>query len=205
MQQKKIFRKSNPLTSRFSHSDLDLEISARKFQIKVHKRCKMVYCTYAYHYALLLRKNIYGLVQSARKFYEKLIDVLKVIGFFGSKSDPCLWTMLDEKVNQIIIIGIYVNNCLIIGKEENIDHLIDELKRHEFNPKVERNVNEYLSCCIKESKDERKLTIIQPHLLTRLIKNFGEEIEGKLPYCRSRVWMLLYLTKYSQPDISNIV
>jgi hypothetical protein len=42
---------------------------------------------------LLLRKTIYGLVQSARKFYEKLIEVLKVIGFEGSKSDPCLWTM----------------------------------------------------------------------------------------------------------------
>jgi hypothetical protein len=30
---------------------------------------------------------------NARKFYEKLINVLKVIGFYGSKSDPCLWTM----------------------------------------------------------------------------------------------------------------
>jgi hypothetical protein len=42
---------------------------------------------------LLLRKTIYGLVQRARKFYEKLIDILKVIGFEESKSDHCLWTM----------------------------------------------------------------------------------------------------------------
>jgi hypothetical protein len=40
-------------------------------------------------------------------------------------------------------------------------------------------VNEYLSCYIEESKDERKLTMIQSHLLTCLIQNFGEEIEGK--------------------------
>jgi hypothetical protein len=33
---------------------------------------------------LKLRKTIYGLVHSARKFYEKLINVLKVIGFHGS-------------------------------------------------------------------------------------------------------------------------
>jgi hypothetical protein len=45
--------------------------------------------------------------------------------------------------------------------------------------KVERNVNEYLSCCIEESKDEGILNMIQPHLLTHLIQNFGEEIEGK--------------------------
>jgi hypothetical protein len=113
---------------------------------------------------------------------------------------------------------------LIIGKNESIDCLIDELKKHEFNLKVERNVNEYLSCCIEESKDERKLTMIQPHLLTRLIKNFGEEIEEKSKFLtpgtprfkiqrpiinmnvldthsqrkyRSGVGMLLYLTKYS--------
>jgi hypothetical protein len=36
-----------------------------------------------------------------------------------------------------------------------------------------------LSCCIEESKDERKLTIIQPHLLTYLTQNFGDEIKGK--------------------------
>jgi hypothetical protein len=98
------------------------------------------------------------------------------------------------------------------------------LKKHEFNSKIERNVNEYLSCCIEESKDERKLTMIQPHLLTGLIQNFGEEIEGKRKFLtpgtprfkiqrstiimdvfdpksqrkyRSGVGMLLYLTKYS--------
>jgi hypothetical protein len=46
-------------------------------------------------------------------------------------------------------------------------------------PKLKRNVNEYLSCCIEDSKDEGKLTMIQPHLLTCLIQNLGEEIEGK--------------------------
>jgi hypothetical protein len=88
----------------------------------------------------------------------------------------------------MIIIGIYVDNCLIIGKEESAENLINELKNHEFNLKFERNVNEYLidelknlefdlkiernvnkylSCCIEESKDEGKLTMMQLHLLTR--------------------------------------
>jgi hypothetical protein len=172
----------------------------------------------------MLKKTIYGLVQSARNFYEKLINFLKVIGFHGRKSDPCLWTMWDEKVNDMIIIKIYVENCLIIGKNNGIDCLIDELKKHEFNLKVDKNVNEYLSFCIEESKDEAKLTMIQPHLLTHLIENFWEEIEGKRKFLtpgtprfkiqrltinmdvldpqsqrkyRSGVGMLLYLTKYS--------
>jgi Reverse transcriptase (RNA-dependent DNA polymerase) len=46
---------------------------------------------------LILQKTIYGLVQRARKFYEKLIEVLMLLGFYGSKSDPCLWIMWDEE------------------------------------------------------------------------------------------------------------
>jgi hypothetical protein len=38
-------------------------------------------------------------------------------------------------------------------------------------------VVEYLSCHIVESKNESKLTMIQPHLLIRLIPKFGEEIK----------------------------
>jgi Reverse transcriptase (RNA-dependent DNA polymerase) len=59
---------------------------------------------------LLLRKTIFGLVQSARKFYKKLIDVLKVIGFAGSKSDPCLWTIWASVVNHMLIVGIYIDD-----------------------------------------------------------------------------------------------
>jgi hypothetical protein len=91
---------------------------------------------------ILLRKTIYGLVQSARKFYDKLIDVLKVIGFEGSKSDPCLWTMRDSVLNHMLIIGIYFNDCLIIGKESSILNSFEELKKHKFNLKIEKDVVE---------------------------------------------------------------
>jgi hypothetical protein len=72
----------------FLHGDLDEEIYmevSKGLEIKHNKK-------------LMLRKTTYGLVQSNRKFYENLINVLKVIGFYGSKSDPCLWTMWDEKL-----------------------------------------------------------------------------------------------------------
>jgi hypothetical protein len=90
----------------FLHGDLDEDV-----YMEVPKGLEI-----EHNKKLMLRKIIYGLVQSARKFYEKLINVLKVIGLYGSKSDPCLWTMWDEKVNHKIIIGIYVDDCLIIGK-----------------------------------------------------------------------------------------
>jgi hypothetical protein len=39
---------------------------------------------------LVLKKTIYGLVQSARKFV-KLLKALKSCAFTGSLMDPCLW------------------------------------------------------------------------------------------------------------------
>jgi hypothetical protein len=165
-----------------------------------------------------------SLVKSTRKFYEKLIDVLKVIGFEGSKSSPCLWTIWDSVVNHMLTVGIYADDYMIIGKESSVYNLLEELKKHEFNLKIEMDVVEYLCCCIVENKGERKLTMIQPHLKTRLNLKFGEEIKDMRKYMtpgtprfkilksidnievldgehqrkyRSGVGMLLYLTKYS--------
>jgi hypothetical protein len=157
--------------------------------------------------------------------------MLKLIGFEVSKSGSCLWTMWDSIMNHMFIVGIYVDNCLIIAKESSVSKLLEEMKKHEVNLKIEKDLVEYLSCCTVETKNEAKLTMIQPHLLTCLTKHFGEEIKDirkyltpgtpgfrilkptnnievlddkhQSKYC-SGVGMLLYLTKYSHLDISNI-
>jgi hypothetical protein len=51
---------------------------------------------------LMLKKTIYGSVQSAREFYNKLLSTLKSMGFTENKSDPCLLTRwINGKVNMI--------------------------------------------------------------------------------------------------------
>jgi hypothetical protein len=94
----------------FLHSMLDEEI-----YMEVPKGLKI---------SLILCKTIYGLVQSARKFDEKIVNVLKSIRFYGRKSDPCLWIMWDKKANHMMIIGIYVDDCLIIWKEKALKILL---------------------------------------------------------------------------------
>jgi hypothetical protein len=69
----------------FLHGDLDEEIYMEVLKgLAINENKKS-----------LQQNTIYGLVQSARKFYEKIINVLRVIGFYGSKSDSYLWTMWD--------------------------------------------------------------------------------------------------------------
>jgi Reverse transcriptase (RNA-dependent DNA polymerase) len=53
---------------------------------------------------LKLSKTIYGLVQSAREFYKKLISVLNSIGFKENKSDPCLFSKWEQ--DKLTLVGI---------------------------------------------------------------------------------------------------
>jgi hypothetical protein len=179
---------------------------------------------------LKLSKTIYGLVQSAREFYKKLISVLKSIGFKENKSDPCLFSKWEQ--DELTLVGIYVNDCLVIGKDDQIEKLIVDLKSNGFNLKIERDLNDYLSCCIIEDAHLKQILILQPHLIKNLEAKFGKEVEGKKVYktpgtprfkiirpdddddiidsdlqsrYQSGVGMLLFLTKHSRTDICNIV
>jgi hypothetical protein len=92
---------------------------------------------------LLLKKTIYGLVQSTREFYNKLLSTLKSMGFTENKSDPCLLTRWIN--GKVIMIGIYIDDCLVVGNEDQIQEVIQCLKASGFNLKVESSLKEYLS------------------------------------------------------------
>jgi hypothetical protein len=65
----------------------------------------------------LLQKTIYGLVQSALQFYKKLVKVLKILGFHGGYTDPCLMTRRNQL--GVVFIALYVDDCLCIGNDKS--------------------------------------------------------------------------------------
>ena len=77
---------------------------------------------------LILQKAIYGLVQAASQFWKKIVDKMQEGGFKLSEADPCILYKEDEK--GVCIIIIYVDDMLIIGKEEDIDDAIKVLQGH---------------------------------------------------------------------------
>jgi Reverse transcriptase (RNA-dependent DNA polymerase) len=129
---------------------------------------------------LLLNKRIYRLVQSAREFFKWLIEVLKSVGFIGNKSDPCLLSKWDKE--GAMLIGIYVDECIVIGKEEQIFKLVDYLKTSGFNLKIENNLTDYLSCHNIEHEEKGEILVIQPHFINCLIEKFGDEVKDRKFY-----------------------
>jgi hypothetical protein len=53
-------------------------------------------------------------------------ETLKSIGFTENISDPCLLPTWDEE--GMVLIAIYVDACIVIGKEKQISELIDDLR-----------------------------------------------------------------------------
>jgi hypothetical protein len=82
----------------------------------------------------------------------------------------------------LTLVGIYVDNCLVIGKDNQIEKLIVDLKNNGFNLKIEHDLNDYLSCRIIEDAHLKQILILQPHLTSNLEAKFGEEVEGKKVY-----------------------
>jgi hypothetical protein len=83
-----------------------------------------------------------------------LIEVLKGVGFVENKSDPCLLSKWED--GEVILIGIYVDDCLVIGKEKQIPILITDLKKGGFNLKITQNLTDCLSFQALENQPQTK-------------------------------------------------
>jgi hypothetical protein len=77
------------------------------------------------------------------------------------------------------MIGIYVDDCLVIGNRNRIDELIVERKTSGFNLKVENNLTGHLSCQLIENRELKRMSILQPHLINNLEAKFGDKVKNK--------------------------
>ena len=175
---------------------------------------------------LILQKATYGLVQAARQFWKKIVEKMQGGSFLLRGADPYMLYKENEIGGCIII--IYIDDMLIIGKEEAIDAAIKILQGN-FHVKDSTSLEDHLGVQIVQSDDGKKAWLGQPTIIKSLEKQFGERV-AKKKMCitprtpgfiggkvddiskveektqsmyRSGVGTLLYLTKHSRPDITN--
>ena len=178
-----------------------------------------------------LLKGIYGLCQAARQFWKKFVDTIKKesFGFQVSPADPCM--LFKENELGVCIIIMYVDDMLIIGKNEQIQDFASKIQE-EFSVKIQHNLTDYLGCEFHMNKERTRGWLGQPSIIKSWEQKFGdramkerlsltpgtpgftarrlENPEDKVnpeehETYRSGVGMLLYLTKHSRPDVCNPV
>ena len=125
---------------------------------------------------LILQKAIHGLVQAARQFWKKIVDKMQEGGFKLSEADPCMLYNEDEK--GVCIIIIYIDDMLIIGKEEAIDDAIKVLQGH-FQVKDPTSLEDSLGVQIVQSDDGKKACWDSQQLLRVWRNNLEKELQRR--------------------------
>jgi len=123
---------------------------------------------------LKLQVAMYGLVQAAQQWFKLLSDFLISLGFKLCESDPFLMYRVNE--NGLCIILMYVDNNLIIGSNEAIGQVTEEIKNF-FNVTVSLEATEYLGCKFHVAKDNTCGCIRQPHLYKNLEQKFRNVVK----------------------------
>ena len=177
-----------------------------------------------------IKKSLYGLKQAGRIWYLHLSKYLQKCGFTTDESCPCLF--IKRHKNEIAIVGIYVDDIIIIGTDTAIENTMNALKA-EFKVKDLGDLKYCLGLEISNTK--RTIKVNQKGYIKKLLERhrmrdaskfcktpmvvrsltpesdvFGPRMkdEDKLgdgyPY-REIIGALLYLANGSRPDISFAV
>jgi hypothetical protein len=67
-----------------------------------------------------LKKCLYGLKQSPRKWNEEMDTTLRRLGFRASRVDPCVYVLQDENAAASVLIALYVDDLIIAAKDAQV-------------------------------------------------------------------------------------
>jgi hypothetical protein len=174
---------------------------------------------------LQLKQTIYGLNQAALAFWKELLQAFKKMGFRRSSADPCLY--VKDAKNGLVIWISWVDDCLIMGHKSEVSKYHAVMNSY-FDCDNIGDLKEYVGCKIDKQERGNCLLITQPVIVRSFIDEFGIQEDKKIEIPASRsdsfspildgdelkeedqkgyqsgVGKLLYLSRWSRPDILNI-
>jgi len=169
-----------------------------------------------------LNRALYGLVQSAKLWYEHLSGTLERNGYRKLESDECVFVKTDENENLVKIV-LHVDDMLVMCKDKEELVKFGELLKKEYKDiKVSHGpIVGYLGMQFDFSKDG-EVTITMPGYVKELISYYGIEGNAVSPHndklfeineespllaseeqdaMRSATASLLYLARRTYPEL----
>jgi hypothetical protein len=114
-------------------------------------------------HVLLIINAIYGLVQAARQWWKKVIEVMAKCDYYPSKSDPCQFIKQAEHAEPISFFNINVDDSGTIGTPDAIKEVIALL--------VQVVKVKSIGLHIIDTIDKDGVWIYQPNFLKHLLKH----------------------------------
>ena len=80
---------------------------------------------------LRLRKTLYGLKQSGRRWYQKLRSIFLSLGYSQCAVDQAVFYKWDKDKRELTIVAVHVDDCTIAASTIRlVDDLKDGLRKH---------------------------------------------------------------------------
>ena len=108
---------------------------------------------------LKLKKNLYGLKDAGRTWWEHLSDGLEDMGFIQTQTDQCVFIKND------VVILIYVDDCCIISKNKKSITDTMNLLRQRYTITDEGKMEEYLGIKIEHSGSQMRECWVRVYML----------------------------------------
>jgi Reverse transcriptase (RNA-dependent DNA polymerase) len=104
-------------------------------------------------HVLLLKKEIYGLVQAARQWWKQFKEAMAGCNYFPSKADPCLFIKKASGGEPMSFVIIYVDEGGIFGTPEAFKEVIEALCKS-FKVKTMGEMRKFVGCHIIDTPDK---------------------------------------------------
>ncbi|UYV77939.1 hypothetical protein LAZ67_15002938 [Cordylochernes scorpioides] len=118
-----------------------------------------------------LNRSLYGLPQSRRCWNEKINQIFNDIGLRRLESEPCAYILQEEE--KTLIIGIYVDDFLIIGSDSTIINRI--VKQLDKQIVIVRKEKPIFFLGIKIEEKENCFELSQEAYVEKILKKFNLE------------------------------
>jgi hypothetical protein len=175
------------------------------------------------HLVCQLKRSIYGLKQSPRRWNYALYNRLKEMGFKQTSGDPCLYIHLDSE-GEMFLVAVYVDNIIVGGKSDVIMSAVKKEPSYKFEIKDLRPLHYFLGVKVIQIGESG---VGQPVYTEKILQRYGMQDskpvstpvnpDVKLVACekpddvhnqqlyQAVVGSLLYLSTKTRPDIAYAV
>ena len=125
------------------------------------------------HKVCRLRKTLYGLKQSGRHWYQRLVEILvDELGFTQCSVDQAVY-FRRRTPGELIVVIVHIDDCTIAAKSLNE---IDEFK-HDIRKHVEitdlGELHWLLGIEVTRNRDERTISLCQRPYIESIVCHFG--------------------------------
>jgi hypothetical protein len=120
-----------------------------------------------------LKKTLYGLKQSGRRWYQRLVEIMTALGFLRCEVDQAVFYRKGR--GQLIIVLVHVDGCTIVGTSRD---LIDRFKAG-INKHVEitdlGEIHWILGIEILRNREQRTIHLCQRSYIESSLRRYGFE------------------------------